>query len=143
MRKRIIFPCSLMVAVFWLLSTSPFAARPLEPLVYTVRFPTPESHLAEIEVVFPADKRAAIELMMPIWSPGFYRVEDYASRVQSFSARAADSQSLAVEQPSKNRWRITTNGAARVIVTYKLLCNGRSVTTNWVGEDLLVLNGAA
>jgi predicted metalloprotease with PDZ domain len=59
------------------------------------------------------------------------------------SARTADGQALTVEQPTNNRWRITTKGAANVIVSYQLLCSGRSVTTNWVGEDLLVLNGAA
>ncbi len=118
-------------------------AHAAEPIVYTVKFPAPESHIAEVEAVIPTDKRAAIELMMPVWSPGFYRVEEYASRVQSLSARTADGKPLAVEQPQKNRWRIATNGAASVIVSYNLLCTGRSVTTNWVSEDLLVLNGAA
>jgi predicted metalloprotease with PDZ domain len=82
-------------------------------------------------------------MMMPIWSPGFYRVEDYASRIQSLSARAPDGKTLEVEQPGKNRWLIRTGGASSVIVSYRLLCNRRSVTTNWVGDDLLVLNGAA
>lgn len=117
--------------------------RAAEPIIYTVKFPAPETHLAEVEAVFPASKRTTIELMMPVWSPGFYRVEDYASRAQDLSARTADGQPLTVEQPQKNRWRIVTNGAASVMVSYKLLCNGRSVTTNWVGADLLVLNGAA
>ncbi len=145
MRKRIAFQITIVAIAFGMLGAirSVFAARALEPLVYTVRFPAPETHFAEVEVAIPTSKRATIELMMPIWSPGFYRVEDYASRVQSLSARTADGKPLVVEQPNKNRWRIATNGAASVIVTYKLLCNGRSVTTNWVGEDLLVLNGAA
>ena len=132
-----------VIATLALLGVLPLHASALEPLVYTVRFSAPETHIAEIEVAIPTGKRAAVELLLPIWSPGFYRVEEYASRVQNFAARNADGQSLAVEQPVKNRWRITTNGVARVIVAYKLLCNGRSVTTNWVGEDLLVLNGAA
>jgi hypothetical protein len=28
--------------------------------------------------------------MMAVWSPGFYRVEDYAKRVQGLSARTTD-----------------------------------------------------
>ncbi len=114
-----------------------------EPIIYTVKFPAPDTRIAEVEAAFPTGRRATIELMMPVWSPGFYRVEDYASRVQGLSARASDGKTLAVTQPQKNRWRIETMGAANVIVSYQLLCNGRSVTTNWVGEDLLVLNGAA
>lgn len=118
-------------------------ARAAEPIIYTVKFPAPDTRIAEVEASFPTGKQATIELMMPVWSPGFYRVEDYASRVQSLSARTADGKTLSVEQPQKNRWRVETGGASTVIVSYKLLCNGRSVTTNWVGEDLLVLNGAA
>jgi predicted metalloprotease with PDZ domain len=129
----------------WLVGYIPQAraAQRLEPLVHTIKFPAPETHYAEIEVTVPTGRRAAIEMMMPVWSPGFYRIEDYASRIQGLSVRASDGKPLQVEQPRKNRWRIQTNGASQVLVSYRLLCNGRSVTTNWVGEDLLVLNGAA
>ena len=137
-------PRHLVAALFLLtLLCAAHVTPAAEPIVYTVKFPAPETHIAEVEATFPTNKRTTIELMMPIWSPGFYRVEAYASRVQSLSARTADGKPLAVTQPTKNRWRIETNGAASVVVAYKLLCNGRSVTTNWVGEDLLVLNGAA
>src|SRR6185295_5597185 len=102
----------------------------------------PETHYAEIEATIPTERRASIELMMPVWSPGFYRVEDYASRVQNLAARLPDGKALPVEQPQKNRWRIQTSGALSLLVSYRLLCNGRSVTTNWVGDELLVLNGA-
>ncbi len=129
----------------WLTGYAPqvWAVQRLEPLVYTIKFPAPDTHFAEVEVAVPTGKRASIEMMMPVWSPGFYRLEDYASRVQGLSARTADGKTLQVEQPRKNRWQIDTNGTAKVFITYRLLCNGRSVTTNWVGEDLLVLNGAA
>src|SRR5262245_45335855 len=125
-----------------LLCTAP-SARAAEPIIYTVKFPAPDTRIAEVEAAFPTGTRATIELMMPVWSPGFYRVEDYASRVQSLSARASDGRTLVVEQTQKNRWRVQTGGASTAHVSYRLLCSGRSVTTNWVGEDLLVLNGAA
>src|SRR4029453_15483255 len=91
-----------------------FAAPPAhaaDPIYYTVKFPAPDTRIAEVEAAFPTGRRATIELMMPIWSPGFYRVEDYAGRVQGLSARASDGKTLAVTQPQKNRWRIETNGA--------------------------------
>jgi predicted metalloprotease with PDZ domain len=148
MRKRLTLRIILVAILVWLPTSQAPTAIALEPIVYTVRFPSPETHHAEVEAVIPTRRRESIELMMPIWSPGFYRVEDYAGRIQSLSARAPDGAALKVEQPRKNRWLIQTNGAPSngapsVIVSYRLLCNGRSVTTNWVGNDLLVLNGAA
>jgi predicted metalloprotease with PDZ domain len=119
------------------------AAPAVEPITYTVKFPAPDQHRAEVEAVYPTDGRAAIELMMPIWTPGFYRVENYAGKVQDLAARKPDGQALRVEQPRKNRWSISTGGATKIRVSYKLTCDSRSVTTNWVGDDMAVLNGAA
>lgn len=119
------------------------AAQSLDPIVYTIRAPAPDTHIAEVEASVPTGNQASIELMMAVWSPGFYRVENYAARIQDFTARTPDGASLHVEQPAKNRWRIASLGAPAVIIAYHLLCSGRSVTANWVGTDLAVLNGPA
>jgi predicted metalloprotease with PDZ domain len=120
------------------------AAEGLEPIVYTIRFPAADKHLAEVEATVPTQGRPEIALRMAVWSPGFYRLEDYAQKVQGLSVRTTDGTALGVEHPQKNRWTIHhTGGVAKVVVTYRLMCDRRSVTTNWVAEDLVVLNGAA
>jgi predicted metalloprotease with PDZ domain len=119
------------------------AAQATEPILYTIKVPAPDKHVAEVEAVVPTGGRPSIEMMMPLWSPGFYRAEDYARRVQGFSARKPDGTSLPVDQTRKNRWRIESGGGPTIVVSYRLACEGRSVTTNWVGDDLGVFNGAA
>jgi predicted metalloprotease with PDZ domain len=114
-----------------------------EPIVYTVRFPAPDKHLAEVEAEVPTGDRPSFELMMAVWSPGFYRVEDYAKKVEAISARTPDGAALEVKPSKGNRWRIDGKGAPKVIVSYRLACDRRSVTMNWVAPDLVVLNGAA
>ena len=54
----------------------------LEPIQYTLRVIDPDKHLAGVEARVPTSGRASIELMMPIWTPGYYVVEDYAARVR-------------------------------------------------------------
>ena len=39
--------------------------------------------------------------MMPIWSPGFYRVENYAGKVRDMTATDTDRKTLTVEQPEE------------------------------------------
>lgn len=114
-----------------------------EPIVYTVRVPDPTSRVVRIEAVVPTDGRADIELMMPLWSPGFYRVEDYAAKIRSMAARSPAGETLHVEQTRGNRWRVRTGRAPRVVLEYELLADRSSVTTSWVSPDLAVLNGAA
>jgi len=118
------------------------AAGP-EPVVYTIRVPSPEAQIATIEASLPTDGRSAVEVMMPIWSPGFYRIEDYAGQVRSLIAGGPHGGALEVERTRANRWRIATAGASRVVLSYELICGSRSVTTNWVSPELGVLNGPA
>lgn len=80
---------------------------------------------------------------MPVWSPGFYQVEDYAGRLDGFAARLPDGTELAVERPRTNRWIVHAGGWSTLVVSYAVVCEQRSVTTNWVGDSLAVLNGAA
>lgn len=122
-------------------AVSPVEAQRLDPIAYTVKFPAPDTHYVEVEARVPASGRA-VELMMPIWSPGYYREEPYAERVENLTARSVKGTELRVEQPRKNRWRVQTSGGASVTVSYRVFCNQRSVTTNYVGTDYAVLNGA-
>ena len=94
------------------LPASAGAAEGPEPIAYTVRFPSPEKHIAEVEAVVPTEGRPAVELMMAVWSPGFYRVEDYARKLEGLSARTPDGMALEVEVTRKNRWRIANKGGA-------------------------------
>jgi predicted metalloprotease with PDZ domain len=145
MRKRLSSGAIPLVVLIGLAVPAPHArtAQAPEPIVYAVKFPDLDKHLAEVEATVPTGGRAAVELMMPVWSPGFYRIENYHNRIQDLTARTPDGKALQVEQPKKNRWQIQTGGAAAVVVSYRLLCTGRSVTTNWVGDEYAVLNGAA
>jgi predicted metalloprotease with PDZ domain len=115
----------------------------LQPVTYTVTIANPGEHVAAIEATFPTDGRPSIDLMMPIWSPGFYRVEDYATRILSLTARTAAGQAVDVEHPAPNRWRIATAGSPSIVIAYQLTCTGRSVTTNWIDADYAVLTGPA
>jgi predicted metalloprotease with PDZ domain len=132
---------SLAVLV-WTAAPSLVFAQRLAPIVYTVRVPAPETHYVEVEATVPTGRRAAIEMMMPVWSPGYYRIEDYATRVEDVTAKTADGKSLQAEKTQKNRWQIQTNGQASVVLSYRVFCHQRSVTTNYVDSQYGVLNGA-
>lgn len=83
----------------------------LEPISYTVRFPAPATHYAEVEVVVPTEGRAEVELMMAVWTPGSYLVREYARHVEAVRAVTPMGVRLAVAKSGKNRWLIGTGGA--------------------------------
>jgi predicted metalloprotease with PDZ domain len=123
-------------------SPCPALAGPPEPIVATIRIPDPATHEADVTLMVPTEGRAAVELRMARWTPGFYRVEDYASRLKGLQARTPEGAVLEVEPTRVNRWRVQTGGSPRIVVSYRLTCRQHSVTTNWVDKDLGVFNGA-
>ena len=140
-KKRLAASIAVTAASIWM-ATSAVLAQKLEPIVYTIRVPAPDTHYIEVEATVPTGRHAAIDMMMPVWSPGYYRVEDYAGRVDEVKARTPDGAPLGTEKTQKNRWRVQTNGQSSVVLSYRVFCNQRSVTTNYVDSNYGVFNGA-
>jgi predicted metalloprotease with PDZ domain len=113
-----------------------------EPLRYTVRFPAPQTHYADVTAEVPTDGRETIELMMPVWTPGSYMVREYGRNVEAVEARDPSGKALAVEKTRKNRWSVTTGGADRVVVRYRVYGRELTVRSNYVEADFALLNGA-
>src|SRR5687768_9663226 len=66
----------------------PAVARSTEPIAYTVSFPQPHTHYAEVVATVPTSRRATIDMMMAVWTPGSYLVREFERHVEGFSASA-------------------------------------------------------
>ena len=102
----------------------------LEPIRYTLRFPAPHTHYVEVEATFPTGAKPCIELAMAVWTPGSYLVREYARHVEGLTACSPDGTGLNLDKSRKNRWRIHTQDARTVVVTYRVYCREMSVRTN-------------
>lgn len=134
---------AIRLGLWFVLCSGPAFGQAPPPVSVSVSYPDLEKHVAAVRVTVDAGGRDSVEWMMPVWSPGFYRVENYAGKVRELKATGPDGTVLSVDQPKKNRWTVKSAGVKAVTVSYLLDCTGRSVTTNWVGPDYAVLNGPA
>jgi predicted metalloprotease with PDZ domain len=113
-----------------------------EPIRYTLRFPAPQTHYVEVEATFPAAGQPQVDLMMAVWTPGSYLVREYERNVENISAKARDGGALPIEKTIKNRWRVRTNGAPAIVVSYRVYSREMGVRSNWVEDGFAMLNGA-
>ncbi len=114
-----------------------------EPISYTLRFPAPQTHYVDVEARVPTEGRPEIELMMAVWTPGSYILREYARTVEEVTAATEQGEPLSVEKTVKNRWRIATRQAPRVVVRYRVYCREMTVRTDFVDSSFALLNGAA
>lgn len=130
-----------MLAVALLCLTAGSSAQSLESIHYTLRFPAPETHYVDVEAVYPSGGQSSIELFMAVWTPGSYLVREYERQVEGVTATAGG-RPAAVEKSRKNRWRVTTGGAAAVTVKYRVYGREMGVRNNWIDAGMAIINGA-
>ncbi|MEX2316241.1 MAG: VOC family protein [Pirellulales bacterium] len=124
------------------IAAAPAPVVPLKtPVIHSLSFPAPASHVVLVQSAIPTDGRNSIELMMSVWTPGFYRVENYARNVLDFAASLPSGEPLTFEKTADNRWRIDTLGEPTVIISYRLLCERGSVSRSVVNEEYAVICG--
>ena len=116
-------------------------AQALDPIRYTLRFPAPHTHYVEVEAAFPTGGRAEVEVYMPTWTPGSYLIREYERNVEAVTA-VVGTRTLAVAKSTKNRWKITTGGAATVTLRYRVYSREMTVRNNWVESAFAMINGA-
>jgi len=118
-------------------SLAPAQARPASApaLSVTVSMERPTTHY--YHVVFRTDglKGESQDFKMPVWTPGYYRIMDYAKNVKDFRAEDGAGRPLAWEKTAKNIWRVRTGGAAAVIVSYDVYAFTRFVADSYLSDD--------
>ena len=96
---------------------------------YHLSCPEPATHLfhLELEVERPGE---AIELSLPVWTPGSYLVREFSRHLEGVTATGAGGRPVAVERLDKHRFRVRSGGAASVTVRWKIYANELTVRTS-------------
>jgi len=111
---------------------------------YTVSMPRPHTHLFNVEarLSYRGAAPAALDLRMPVWTPGSYLVREYERHVQGFEARDGGGRNLSWTKTNKNTWRVETGGAREVRVRYSVYANELSVRTSELNDRHAFWNNA-
>ncbi len=103
---------------------------------YVLSMPRPSSHLFKVRMEVRGAPGGSIDLVMPVWTPGSYRVRDFARNVQDFSAGR-----LAWKKVDKSRWRVF--GCGDVAVEYRVWAFEQSVQTSHLDAEHGYVNGSS
>jgi predicted metalloprotease with PDZ domain len=132
--------CRLLLPPLLLLAATAQAQREAEVL-HEVSFPQRHNQYLRVSATWPVTGNE-LQLAMPSWTPGSYKIRDFAAHVEGMQAVDASGRSRAIEKTSKNRWRIDSEGASALTVSYDVWAGELNVATSWVEADFALLNGA-
>lgn len=102
---------------------------------YTLSMPRPCSHLLHVHMEIRGAPDGPLDLVLPAWIPGSYRIRDFARHVQDFSAGGRPWRKTA-----KGRWRVP--GGGDLTVTYRVWAFELSVHASHLDDEHAFVNGA-
>ena len=111
-----------------------------------IREPTAHLYAIQLDIGGLTSHEDAIELQLPVWSPGRYARMDFAQNVQEFHATDDGGRPLPWEKENGSLWRVRPRGAPTVRVTYRVFADDLSGTfsvldtahANWNGAPLFM-----
>lgn len=103
---------------------------------YTLSMPDPNSHLLHVTLEVRGAPGGSTDFVMPAWTPGSYKLRDFAKNVQDFSAGRRSWRKV-----DKSRWRVQAGGD--VTVEYDVWAFELSVQTSHLDADHAFINGAS
>ena len=124
-----------------LLTATAVVGRAQEPVQYRVQVEDPGSRLYHVEATLPTTGDVTL-VSLPSWTPGHYKLENYARFVRHFAA--VDGQSgapLRWDKADKDTWRIVSRGASRVRVSFDYLAEEVGLSQSLLREDFGFFNG--
>jgi predicted metalloprotease with PDZ domain len=122
------------------------AVRPYH-IEYTIAMPDVASHLYSITLTVSGLTGRAVDLQMPVWSPGRYGRMDFAKNVQDFAVSGSDGTPLRWTKVTGSLWRVVRGASPSVRVSYRVFANAPMSGTfsvldtahaNWNGASLFL-----
>jgi len=115
--------------LFALLVAVPQSAQTVAPVTYEVSVPAPSTKLFHVSADFPTRGKDTLYVSLPAWSPGIYKVQNYARFVRHFGAKNVAGQPLIWDVLDKDTWRVVTGMSERVTAEFDFLAD--SIALSW------------
>ncbi|MFI5161514.1 MAG: M61 family metallopeptidase [Sphingobacteriales bacterium] len=109
---------------------------------YTITFPEAQAHYADVEMNITGLHQKALDLKMPVWTPGSYLVREFSKNIETLSAEA-NGKPIDAKKIRKNIWHINAENKSSVKVKYRVYAFEPSVRTPFIDAAHAFLPGTS
>ena len=85
---------------------------------YTVKVADIPGQLFHVTTDIKNINQPALDLSLPVWSPGWYVIENYAKNISRFRVTEPGGRQLRPALVRKQTWQIETRGISRITVEF-------------------------
>lgn len=111
-----------------------FVGAQKSTFAFTVSMSEPANHYYHITLTCTSAKNATTDFSMPVWTPGYYQIMDYAKAVSHFSAKDGEGNNLVWEKTAGSTWRVHASNNTKIILSYDVLAAKQFVAEAYLDE---------
>ena len=114
-----------------------FCGPPLQAertMAFTVSMEDPHTHYYHVSLRCEGFTEETQNFKLPVWTPGYYRIMDYAKNVLNFKAEDGSGNPLDWVKTTKNTWHVESGGTDSLIIAYDVYAFSRSVAESFLDE---------
>lgn len=120
-----------------------FTAQEQESVNALVKMDQPAQHYYQLEILFPASTEEARVLQMPVWTPGSYKIRDYAQHLERFQALDLEDKPLTWTKSDKTTWVVQAPKSLPFKIRYRVFAYELSVRNSYLNEEQGYINPAS
>lgn len=102
---------------------------------FTVTMKEPSTQVYGVRFECTGVKKEWVDVKMPVWMPGYYQILNYADNVSAFHVESQGGDTLKWEKANYNTWRIYSNYASKLNISYNVKAVRHFVATNYLDEE--------
>ncbi len=140
---RIKFRVFVYGIIFLAISSFLFSRPPDEAMTFIVSMEQPSTHYYHVVFRCEGLEGKSQDFKMPAWTPGYYRIMDYAKYVLNFHAVDEEGNPLAWEKITKNTWRVQSGIANAITVSYDVYAFNISVAESFLDDKRAFISPAS
>lgn len=114
---------------------------PKTTVQYHLSFPQASAHLANVHMA-TAVHPGAVELVMPVWTPGSYKIRDFPRHLRPLEVTDGEGQGLPFRKVRKNRWALEIPSKTVLNVRYQVYGFEFTVRTNHIDDSHAFMSSA-
>jgi predicted metalloprotease with PDZ domain len=113
------------------------------PVECDISMDLPNTHYFHVVLRCGGLQGEAQDFKLPVWTPGYYQIMDYARNVLNFAAADGSGKVLPWEKTAKNTWRVTRGGSDLVVVSYDVYAFNRFVADSFLDDTQAFITPAS
>ncbi|HXG65187.1 MAG TPA: PDZ domain-containing protein [Blastocatellia bacterium] len=134
------FVFSLTVWFLLLAANAQAQTRPIA-VEYTVKVASTDDRLFHVTTDIKNISQPSLDLSLPVWTPGWYTIENYAKNILRFKVTDAKGARLPHMMTRKQTWRVNTRGLDRIKVEFDYQANVLALNQAKITKDFAFFTG--